>query len=228
MFQSYLIYGSNPQNLRKKTNGIAKAADVDLKANSVDIFTISPIKNLPAGRQGSITIDQIRNLKSHIAQKPLKSKYKLIIIEYANLATLEAQNALLKTLEEPPSHAIIILEAQNYKSLLPTILSRVVKVKAPWAKTKVEIQPLIGIAPLNALELIGQIDNPQVFLDDQMTALTDLLVKKITDGRPKDISVQDLTAAIEKCCQTKKMIDANVNPKFALANLIFSLNLASK
>src|SRR6185437_9430791 len=54
----------------------------------------------------------------------MKSANKLIVIEDAQLLTPEAQNALLKVLEEPPANTFIILGAETKESLLPTILSR--------------------------------------------------------------------------------------------------------
>ena len=71
----------------------------------------------------SIKIAQIRNLQSDIVIKPHK-KYKIYIIDKAEKMTVEAQNALLKTLEEPPEYAIIILVTNNKEGLLPTIRSR--------------------------------------------------------------------------------------------------------
>ena len=71
----------------------------------------------------SIKIAQIRNLQSDIVIKPHK-KYKIYIIDKAEKMTVEAQNALLKTLEEPPEYAIIILVTNNKEGLLQTIRSR--------------------------------------------------------------------------------------------------------
>ena len=84
--------------------------------NAPDCIRIKPDGN-------SIKIAQIRNLQSDIIIKPHK-KYKIYIIDKSERMTTEAQNALLKTLEEPPEYAIIILVANNKESLLPTIRSR--------------------------------------------------------------------------------------------------------
>ena len=56
--------------------------------------------------------------------KPIKSQMKLIIVESAEELTAEAQNALLKVLEEPPDHTCIMLQASSSDSLLTTIISR--------------------------------------------------------------------------------------------------------
>ena len=84
--------------------------------NSPDYIEITPDGN-------SIKIAQIRKLQSDILVKPYKS-YKIYVIDEAQKMTVEAQNALLKTLEEPPKYAIIILITNNKESLLDTIKSR--------------------------------------------------------------------------------------------------------
>lgn len=73
----------------------------------------------------SIGVDEIREqLNNDIQIKPYSSQYKVYIIPDANRMTEQAQNALLKTLEEPPAYAVIILISENESSLLSTILSR--------------------------------------------------------------------------------------------------------
>ena len=84
--------------------------------NAPDCIRVKPEGN-------SIKIAQIRNLQSDIVIKPHK-KYKIYIINKAEKMTVDAQNALLKTLEEPPEYAIIILVTNNKEGLLPTIRSR--------------------------------------------------------------------------------------------------------
>lgn len=76
-----------------------------------------------------IKIAQIRNIQESIAQKPTESDRKVFIIDNAELMTEESQNCLLKTLEEPPKYALIILIVENDSKLLETIKSRCVIVK---------------------------------------------------------------------------------------------------
>ncbi|PRX26444.1 DNA polymerase III delta prime subunit [Orenia metallireducens] len=71
-----------------------------------------------------IKIDQIRKLQQEILYKPYESKKKVYIIHQADKMNTQAANSLLKTLEEPPSYAIIILITNNLNKLLPTIISR--------------------------------------------------------------------------------------------------------
>lgn len=72
----------------------------------------------------SIKIEQIRDLQKKIQEKPIISEQKIYIINDADLMTQEAQNCLLKTLEEPPEFATIILIGSNETAFLPTIKSR--------------------------------------------------------------------------------------------------------
>jgi len=75
----------------------------------------------------SIKIEQIRYLQEKISEKPIVSDRKVYIINDADLMTKEAQNCLLKTLEEPPEYATIILVLSNESKLLTTIKSRCTK-----------------------------------------------------------------------------------------------------
>ncbi|CEO22400.1 DNA polymerase III subunit [Paraclostridium sordellii] len=89
--------------------------------NSPDYINIEP-------QGASIKIAQIRNLQTDVIIKP-HGDYKIYVINNAEKMTIESQNALLKTLEEPPVYVIIILITNNKNSLLDTIKSRCDTVK---------------------------------------------------------------------------------------------------
>ena len=69
-------------------------------------------------------IDDIRELRESVKFAPVSGRYKVYIIDEAHMLTIEAFNALLKTLEEPPEHVIFILATTESHKLPPTILSR--------------------------------------------------------------------------------------------------------
>ena len=89
--------------------------------NNPDFKIIEPEGN-------AIKIDQIRGLVKRVYEKPIISNKKVYIINDSNFMTKEAQNSLLKTLEEPPGYATIILIAPNDNLFLPTIKSRCTKI----------------------------------------------------------------------------------------------------
>ncbi len=86
------------------------------EGNAIDLLEIDA-----ASHRG---IDDIRELKDGIMFSPTKSKYKVFIIDESHQLTKEASNALLKTLEEPPEHAIFILATTEIHKMIPTIISR--------------------------------------------------------------------------------------------------------
>ena len=88
---------------------------------------------LPGDDSNSIKIEDIRNLKGEISMKPYEGRYKVYTIIDADTMTEEASNCLLKTLEEPPGDALLILTSSNIKMLLSTIISRCQVVKFPHA-----------------------------------------------------------------------------------------------
>ena len=89
-----------------------------------DIITLKPKKD---DKKDVLSVDDVREqLNSDVGIKPYYSKYKIYIVPGASEMNIQSQNAILKTLEEPPSYAHIILLADNKDYLLPTILSRCV------------------------------------------------------------------------------------------------------
>lgn len=78
--------------------------------------------------EGKIKIEQIREMQRKIAEKPIISDKKVYIINDADKMTTEAQNCLLKTLEEPPEYITMILICSNENNLLSTIKSRCTRI----------------------------------------------------------------------------------------------------
>lgn len=89
--------------------------------NSPDVIYVTHEKTV-------VSVDDIREqLSDTISTRPYISKKKIYIVDDAEKMNNQAQNALLKTLEEPPDYAVIILLSKNAWSFLPTVLSRCVK-----------------------------------------------------------------------------------------------------
>ncbi len=130
---AYVFCG--PEKIGKKTlalEWLGKILGVELKPNLAHpdfLFVgppVDPKTNLPADE---IAVDQIRGLIAKIFLAPAICPYKAAIIDQAHLMNAEAQNCLLKTLEEPPGKAILVLVAAGENRLLETIRSRAQIVK---------------------------------------------------------------------------------------------------
>lgn len=110
-----------------------------MSANHPDLIYVTHEKT------ASIGVDDIREqINNTILIRPYSSYYKIYIVDEAEKMTIQAQNALLKTIEEPPSYAIIMLLTTNQEAFLPTILSRCIQLKLKPLKDSVVKSYLTG------------------------------------------------------------------------------------
>jgi DNA polymerase-3 subunit delta' len=106
---------------REKWPSDKRNDDPLLFATHPDFITFAP-----DGPLRQITIEQMRLLKERAQFKPLHGSRRVFLIDHIDRANEQAANSLLKTLEEPPEHLILVLTAENPYDLLPTIRSRAV------------------------------------------------------------------------------------------------------
>lgn len=168
-------------------------------------------------------VDEIRELTEGIKFVPVKAKYKVFILDEAHQLSKGATSALLKTLEEPPSHAIFILATTELHKILPTIVSRCQhfdfrKLTLPEIIKQLEIvsnQEKIKIEKA-ALELIAI--NSGGSLRDALSLLDQVLTFNVSGKEIKTEEIKDLlglveTALVGKLCdfifqkKTKEAID---------------------
>jgi DNA polymerase-3 subunit delta' len=131
IFHAYILLGPEEETIKKAIE-LAKAAncsetpsfcdDCDccrrMEAGShPDLFHV-----LPDG--SSIKVEKIRDVVMGSHQPPIEARRKVYVFHEADKMTHEAQNALLKTLEDPPTSLLFLLLARNLKALLPTVVSR--------------------------------------------------------------------------------------------------------
>ncbi len=94
-----------------------------------DLILIRPDK--PEDNPRLVSVDNIRDhINDTVDIRPYEAEYKIYLVFSAEKMNAQAQNALLKTLEEPPEYVVILLLAANADAFLPTILSRVIEIKA--------------------------------------------------------------------------------------------------
>lgn len=117
--QSILIVGADAEKRTEKVVSLCGSLMID----PLDISEFGRQDDAIAG-ESSIGIALVKQMQQKLFLKPLRSKNKAVVIHNAHLLTPEAQNALLKVLEEPPLNTYLILSAEREDALLPTILSR--------------------------------------------------------------------------------------------------------
>ena len=149
LHHAYLFVG--PEGIGKRTLAIALAMAVHCSesaadfcgscvncrrigdGNHPDVRLIEPL----AGKK-EISIQQIRDFERELNYRSFTGKRKIIIVDPATLMNLPSQNALLKTLEEPPQDSLIVLIASSAGGLLPTVRSRCLRISfAPLARSDV-------------------------------------------------------------------------------------------
>lgn len=198
---AYLFFGNKGSGKTTTARIVAKVAncktryeDAKFKETGEPCNTCVSCREIDEGRALDVIeidaasnrgIDEIRNLKENIRISPTSSHYKVYIIDEAHQLTKDAFNALLKTLEEPPAHAMMILVTTETEKMPATIVSRAQRYhfkKLPLA-TIVEKLGVIckteGIeAHKDALELIaasggGSLRDAESLLDQIASLETD-------------------------------------------------------
>jgi len=115
---AHMLLCSRPEEDR----GCGKCISCRLWAKSTN-----PDFNITESEGLSIAVNDIRDMQSDMVVKPLYSDRKVYLIVNGEKMTMQAQNCLLKTLEEPPEYGVIILTTSNYDALLDTVCSRCTK-----------------------------------------------------------------------------------------------------
>ncbi|HUU29067.1 MAG TPA: DNA polymerase III subunit gamma/tau [archaeon] len=166
-----------------------------IKGHSLDVLEIDGASN-----RG---IDEIRDLRERVNYAPSSNRYKIYIIDEVHMLTQEAFNALLKTLEEPPSHVIFIFATTAPHKVPPTILSRCQRFDFKTVPTAEIIAQLERVLSREGIEMIPEV--------------TGMIARK-ADGAMRDaLSLCDQVIAfcdgdytVEKASQVLGVIDAEL------------------
>jgi hypothetical protein len=212
---------------------VREALGVNLSQGHPDLILISG--------ENSIGIQQIRQVEKKLALKPYSAPVKIAVIWEAEKLTIPAQNSLLKTLEEPPAHSLIILSIFQKSSLLPTILSRCQAINLPSvsqiettaqeAKTAILVlQEILQGSPgkrLSKLEAMGfSSEEATTFTQSLLSVWHSLLEAKIGRGEPLPqlsyLGYNQIKQGLVTTTKALKILEANVNPKLVLGNLFLS------
>ncbi len=189
--------------------------------NNPDIMWLTPLED-----KVSISIDQVHELTMLLAYKPVAESYKVAIIAPADRLTLPAQQALLKTLEEPPENTQMILATSLPAKLLPTILSRAIISKSKERRiTDKERKPdAPDYSSLQTYSLSACLKLSDTLGKDRQDAIETLrgLLHAIRDESHKRPSTKILAdeKAVITCIE---QLDRNAHMKLALDHLFFHI-----
>jgi DNA polymerase III delta prime subunit len=212
---AFLIAGGNYDQRVGESEKILRAAELALGENNPDIIRLAPEKD-------SLGVEEIRRLQGIISRKPFSSPMQAALILQAEKLTVEAQNALLKILEEPPEQTIIVLTAPDESLLLPTVVSRCQLVFLSGLRNLSVLTP--SPETTQVFTWISEGNIPAGFawaekIKDRAAALA-LLDQLIASARPSLLASQGHALRIIKnLLRAKKYLQANTNLRLTLENL---------
>lgn len=226
MIGSLLVTGGTKSERKEKARKILE----DYQIASVDITILES--------ETTIGINEIRQLKHQFSLKPYSSQFRAGIVFEAQNLTIPAQNAFLKTLEEPPPQTLIVLTVSNKDLLLQTIISRCQTIELP-SKDGVELSEEefrnylssiiyhlssgVGEKLKLAQEVAQSRESTISWLDKQTAVLRQLLVGESTHKSPHNLTARQIITILRQIQTVKLQIAANVNPRFALENFLLNL-----
>lgn len=222
-----LFYGQ--ERIGKKALAIEFAEFLIGRTSPPDFILVEPEDSK------EIQISQIRNLIQKLSFKPYLADLKLAVIDKAHLMTQEAQNCFLKFLEEPKDKTFLILITEYPAMLLPTILSRVQKIRFYQTKEfKIEKpEKLISISKSDLAERFQyakniSTENLEEILDIWLKYFRKLFLERvINQQKNKDFnqySLSKIKNIIRQIQTTKHLISTtNTNPRLALELLLMEL-----
>lgn len=133
------IFASHILCENKNFCGSCPSCQKSIAKTNLDLTT------LPTGK--TILAEDINLVVEKSLEKPMFGDFKVFILKEIDSATIQAQNKLLKTLEEPPRHVVFILTATNENKILPTIISRVRKIFLPRLNKKIVEEIILSPPP---------------------------------------------------------------------------------
>lgn len=220
---------------RDKAKRIAYAKAFCTK-QAIGNFDITLIEKETSMKQNvnSIGIDEVKRMQKTIFLKPFKSERKAVILEDAHLLTPEAQNALLKVLEEPPQHTLLLLGADSKEAFLPTILSRCqiieLETETPTLTTREQNAINQFIEELPYMTIGDRLKKAESLAKDKDKAV-EWIEKVIVVMREKmltNLASDTSTTVVFDADNLRKLQSlhtllkkTNVNPRFAIENTLF-------
>lgn len=153
------------------------------------------------GRTGSIKVDAVRQLAAKVANKPQLGYAKVVVIYDAHQMNINAANAILKALEEPPAATFFILTSNGSRSLMPTIISRCQRINLPTPNETQVTQWLASEAQTDVSKLLWFSSTPyhlRSLADSPSYQMLQTLPETLTAWLEGQIRVDELVAQMNK------------------------------
>ena len=202
--------------------------DVSQLINNPDIHQIH---NPP---EVSIKIEEVKNFQKEMLFKPFQNSHQVGIIYNSDRLTTEAQNALLKTLEEQSDSTHYILLVKNEKSLLPTILTRGKKYYPKSQETKNSLEDLLDLTFtsdvvetfVNIEQLVESEKEQKGRIEQVLTGLEAQYQLELQSQIEADNKTEIATALlkIDAILSARQRLNRNVNKRLLLENLAIQLS----
>lgn len=193
-----------------------------------DLETNPDIHNLENIEKNSIGIEEVKELQKEMIYKPFQEKKQVAIIHDAQKLTHEAQNSLLKALEESKSYSVYILHVDNERNLLPTIRSRSRIVYTQPGKSE-DIDNLTDIFEKDLVTQFAQIekfsesrDSANEFINAVENGIKERFETNIKNGNI-DGSRKNLEA-LKIVQNSREKIAGNCNRRLTLEAMLVQLN----
>jgi len=212
---SFIISSKNFDLAKNAAEKIADENKVDKFEREEDIF------------EKALGIEDVRNVQKKIFLKPLRGNKKLNVLILKKGATPQAQNSMLKLLEEPPASSLIILITDNYHIFLPTILSRVkiIEVKEEKHENSGGLNKILeikneGDALFLAQEVGKDKDKAIIWLEDTILETREKMLQDLDDEK-EALKLKKIIHQLEIAHLDLK--NTNVNTRLALENLFLNI-----
>jgi hypothetical protein len=230
MSGSVLIYGGNKAKREEKIIETVNRSENKTFEKIKDLTDKADINLINLGeKEKSIGISEIRKGIDFLKEKPFSYKNKFLIILNADKLTIQAQNSLLKTLEEPPQYGQIILSTRAQNSLLETILSRcrLISLKSEKEDDS-DIKGSLSFEKLLKMKMGERLDFCSEISKSEKENIVEILDRWVEEGREillKNPETVSNVNNIKRVIQIKNDLEnTNVNPRISLEALVLSLS----
>lgn len=222
---TYLIIGNNSKNINDKVVSIISTLWKRGIEEDILNLNIPDIHRIESSNINSIGIEDVKKLQKEMVYTPYTELVQVALVVDADRLTTQAQNSFLKTLEESSSTTAYILTTTNERKLLPTILSRSMKIYTKQVKSErgggvPNILEMDLIEAFSSIEKISKdMDNSKEFLDQIESYYQNLF----EDALKSNEQSQKIYDNIQRISETKKRVQANGNRRLLLENLFLVL-----